>query len=135
MSALYRLRRRALLASATGTLAAPFIVRAQGQNGVALVIGNSKYKWEASLPNAKSDAADVARTFEAMGLKTNLVNDAGRAEMLEAQRPQAFHAPAGHQLVIWQPGEQPSGVIRFATLEALALLREGVEATTAQRRP
>jgi hypothetical protein len=41
--------RRSLLAVGA-VLAAPSIVRAQNQNGVALVIGNSKYQWEAPLP-------------------------------------------------------------------------------------
>ena len=76
--------RRALLVGAAGVLAAPAIVRAQGQSGVALVIGNSKYSWEASLPNVKRDVVEVARTCEAMGLKTSVVQDAGRGAMREA---------------------------------------------------
>ncbi len=72
-----RFQRRALLASAGALLAAPAIVRAQAA-GVALVIGNSKYRWEASLPNVKRDAPDVARAFQALGLKTELLQDAGR---------------------------------------------------------
>ena len=44
--------RRSLLAGGA-LLAAPSIVRAQGTNGVALVIGNSKYQWEAQLGNVK----------------------------------------------------------------------------------
>jgi hypothetical protein len=63
-------------------MAAPAIVRAQGQNGVALVIGNSKYKWEASLPNVQRDARDVAARFEQMGLKTELLQDLDRASLL-----------------------------------------------------
>jgi len=73
-----------LLAGTGSLLAAPAIVRAQGQNGVALVIGNSKYKWEASLPNVKRDAPDVARRYEAMGLKTEILMDADRATMAAA---------------------------------------------------
>jgi hypothetical protein len=42
-----RLTRRALLGGTGGLLATPAIVRAQGQAGVALVIGNSRYAWEA----------------------------------------------------------------------------------------
>ncbi len=80
---LHGIGRRSLLAGA-GLFAAPAIVRAQGQNGVALVIGNSKYKWEASLPNARRDSADMARCFEAMGLRTELVQDAHRAAMNQA---------------------------------------------------
>lgn len=76
--------RRGLFAIAAGVLAAPGIVRAQGHGGVALVIGNSKYRWEASLPNAKRDAADLARRFQEIGLRTALVEDAGRRTMTEA---------------------------------------------------
>src|SRR5471030_1734390 len=77
--------RRTLLAGAGGLLASPAIVRAQGQgNGVALVIGNSKYQWEASLPNVRRDAPDIAKRFQALGLKTELVQDAGRDAMRQA---------------------------------------------------
>jgi Caspase domain len=77
--------RRHVLAGVGGLLAAPAILRAQGQGGgVALVIGNSKYDWEASLPNVKRDAPDIANAFTAMGLKTELVQDAGRAAMSAA---------------------------------------------------
>jgi uncharacterized caspase-like protein len=73
------LGRRALLAGAGGVLAAPAIVRAQGQaSGVALVIGNSKYHWEASLPNVRRDVPEIAKRFQALGLKTELLQDAGR---------------------------------------------------------
>jgi hypothetical protein len=76
-----RLTRRALLGGTGGLLATPAIVRAQGQAGVALVIGNSRYAWEASLPNVRRDVAEIARTFEAMGLKTEVVQDAGQSTM------------------------------------------------------
>ena len=76
--------RRTLIAGTAGLLAAPSIVRAQAANGVALVIGNSKYHWEATLPNVKRDAPDVARAFQSYGLKTELVQDAGRAAMNKA---------------------------------------------------
>jgi hypothetical protein len=71
------MRRRTLLATAGGfALAAP-AVHAQGRNaGVALVIGNSKYKWEAPLPNVRRDAPDMAKVFQGLGLKTDLVQDA-----------------------------------------------------------
>jgi Caspase domain len=72
------------LAIAGGLLVAPAIVRAQGQNGVALVIGNSKYKWEASLPNVRRDAPDIAKAFQALGLRTELVVDAGKDAMFAA---------------------------------------------------
>jgi len=76
--------RRTLLAGA-GILLAPPAVLAQGKsNGVALVIGNSKYHWEAQLPNVRRDAPDMARSFQALGLKTELVQDAGREAMLAA---------------------------------------------------
>src|SRR5476651_373139 len=79
-----RLARRALLAGAGSLLAAPAIVRAQGTGGVALVIGNSKYKWEASLPNVRRDAPDVAKRFQTLGLKTDLLQDAGQDAMRAA---------------------------------------------------
>src|SRR5471032_3291881 len=81
----YGIGRRGLIAAAGGLLASPAIVRAQGQgNGVALVIGNSKYAWEAQLPNVRRDAPDIAKRFQALGLKTELVQDAGRDAMNRA---------------------------------------------------
>ena len=80
-----RLHRRTLIASTGSLLAAPAIVHAQTtNNGVALVIGNSKYKWEASLPNVKRDAPDIAKAFQALGLKTELLQDAGKDAMFAA---------------------------------------------------
>lgn len=79
-----RLGRRGVLAAAGAVLAAPSIVRAQGSNGVALVIGNSKYRWEVSLPNVKRDVADVARAVQALGLKTELVQDVDAEAMRAA---------------------------------------------------
>jgi len=78
------MRRRALLASTSLVLAAPAIVRAQAQNRFALVIGNSRYRYESSLPNPKRDSADVAARFRAYGLQTELVEDADRAKMQQA---------------------------------------------------
>jgi uncharacterized caspase-like protein len=82
------MKRRSIL---TGGLLAvpaalgPAIVRAQGgQAGVALVIGNSKYKWEASLPNVQRDSPDIAKRFQAMGLKTTLLQDADQNAMKRA---------------------------------------------------
>ena len=79
-----RLGRRALLTGTAGLIGAPGIAHSQGSAGVALVIGNSKYQWEAALPNVKRDAPDIARAFEAIGLKTELVLDATRATMEKA---------------------------------------------------
>lgn len=77
--------RRGALAGVSGLLASPAIVRAQGQTaGVALVIGNSKYQWEAQLPNVKRDAPDMAKRFQALGLKTELVQDASRDAIVQA---------------------------------------------------
>jgi len=76
--------RRSALVGAGSLLAAPAIVRAQGQNGVALVIGNSKYHWEAQLPNVRRDAPDIAKRFQAMGLKTELIQDANGDAMRRA---------------------------------------------------
>jgi hypothetical protein len=76
--------RRGLLAVAGGLVASPAILRAEGQAGVALVIGNSKYKWEASLPNVARDAPDIAERFQALGLKTELLQDTGQDAMRAA---------------------------------------------------
>ncbi len=76
--------RRGVLAGMGGLLAAPAIVRAQGATGVALVIGNSKYQWEAQLPNVRRDAPEIARRFQALGLKTQLLQDVGRDAMQQA---------------------------------------------------
>ena len=65
-----------MFATVGAALAAPATLRAQGRrNGIAVVIGNSKYDWETSLPNVKRDAADVAKRFHALGLKTELLED------------------------------------------------------------
>ena len=73
-----------MLAGALPMLAFP-AVQAQGQAaGVALVIGNSRYQWEAPLPNVRRDAPDIAKCFQAMGLRTELVQDAGREAMRAA---------------------------------------------------
>jgi hypothetical protein len=79
-----RVSRRTLLGAAAAlSLPAP-ATRAQGSGGVALVIGNSKYQWEAPLPNVKRDAPDIAKRMQGMGLKTELVQDAGRDAMRQA---------------------------------------------------
>ena len=78
----HRIGRRTLLVGTGGLIASPAIVRAQGRpDGVALVIGNSKYRWEASLPNVKRDAPAIAKRFQELGLKTELLQDAGRDAM------------------------------------------------------
>ena len=77
--------RRALMGAA-GALTLPSLpARAQGSAaGVALVIGNSKYQWEAQLPNVRRDVPDIAKRFQAMGLKTELLQDLGRDGMRQA---------------------------------------------------
>ncbi len=68
-----------MIAGAAVALASPAIARAQGAGtGVALVIGNSKYTWEAPLPNVRRDAPDIAKRFQALGLRTELAQDLGR---------------------------------------------------------
>ena len=77
--------RRTLLGAAGAAMFPAPAVLAQGKGpGVALVIGNSKYQWEAPLPNVRRDAPDIAKRFEAMGLRTQLIEDAGRAAMVQA---------------------------------------------------
>src|SRR6185295_6675110 len=81
----HRIGRRALL-GATGSLvlSAPALRAQAPAAGVALVIGNSKYQWEAQLPNVRRDAPDIAKRFQAMGLKTELLQDVGRLAMQQA---------------------------------------------------
>jgi hypothetical protein len=80
-----RVARRTLLAGTGGLLALPAIVRAQGRaNGVALIVGNSRYAWEASLPNVQRDAPDVAAGFQALGVKTDLRENLGGAALRQA---------------------------------------------------
>jgi len=78
-------RRGVLAVAGGGLLASPAMARAQGRSfGVALVIGNSKYQWEAALPNVRRDASDVAKRFRDVGLQTELVEDASRESMTRA---------------------------------------------------
>ena len=80
-----RVGRRGVLAGAAGLIASPAVLRAQGKtSGVALVIGNSKYQWEASRPNVKRDASDIAKGLQSLGLRTELVQDASREAMKQA---------------------------------------------------
>lgn len=75
--------RRALLAGAT--MASFPAIRVQAQTGgVALVIGNSRYTWEAPLPNVRRDAPDITKRFQTLGLKTELLQDAGADAMRRA---------------------------------------------------
>jgi len=67
-----------------GAVAAPAIARAEGTGGVALVVGNSKYRWESALPNVRRDAPDIAKRLQALGLKVEVVMDLDRAAMLAA---------------------------------------------------
>jgi hypothetical protein len=95
-----RLGRRRALAGVGALVAAPSIARAQGRNGVALVVGNSRYKWEATLPNVSRDAPDIAKRFQAMGLKTELVQDASR-QALQAAIDRFKSASSGAALAVF----------------------------------
>jgi hypothetical protein len=65
--------------------AAPAVVRAQGPvNSVALVIGNSNYRWESPLPNVKRDVPDIAKAFQGLGFKTELLVDLDRSAVQQA---------------------------------------------------
>jgi hypothetical protein len=80
--------RRSVLVSAAGLaggLVFPAIIgRAQAASGAALVIGNSKYHWEASLPNVKRDVVDIAQRFQTLGLRTELLQELNRDALLRA---------------------------------------------------
>ena len=70
--------RRTVLASSGGLFALPAFALAQGRaNSVALVVGNSGYAWESSLPNVQRDARDVVAGFQALGIKTDLRENLG----------------------------------------------------------
>ena len=75
--------RRAAIAGAGSLLAFPAIHARAQTSGVALVIGNSKYQWESSLPNVKRDVPDVAKRFQSLGLKTELVQDLTKDAMIQ----------------------------------------------------
>jgi Caspase domain len=77
------IRRRSLLVGGA-SLAAPSIARAQASSGVALVIGNSKYQWEAQLGNVRRDAPDIAKAFQEKGLRTELLQDVSRDAFQQA---------------------------------------------------
>ena len=77
--------RRGLLGAAGGLVLSASATRAQAQTaGVALVIGNSKYHWEAPLPNVRRDAPDITKRLQAFGLKTEFLQDVGRDAMRQA---------------------------------------------------
>ncbi len=78
--------RREWMAGAGAALATlPIVSTARAQTaGVALVIGNSKYLWEAALPNVRRDAPDIAKRLQEFGFKTELVQDAGKAALSAA---------------------------------------------------
>ena len=78
------MKRRSFTTLLGAAIVPSHVARAQGQNGVALVIGNSKYKWDAQLPNVKRDVPDIARRFEQFGLKTELLQDVGHDAMRQA---------------------------------------------------
>lgn len=99
-----RLGRRGLIVAAAGAAVAPALARAQGHGGTALVIGNSKYHWEASLPNAKRDAIDLARRFEELGLKTTLLENADRRTMSEALEKMAASARGAELAILYFAG-------------------------------
>lgn len=78
--------RRTILGAAGALAIVPApAVRGQARTaGVALVVGNSRYQWETPLPNVRRDAPDIARSFETLGLKTELLQDAGLDAMRQA---------------------------------------------------
>ncbi len=76
------MKRRTLLAGTGLFLGTPTGANAQSKtNGIALVIGNSRYRWEAPLPNVSRDVRDVASCFRVLGLETELVENADQRAM------------------------------------------------------
>ena len=112
--------RRLLLFAGGSVLAAPSIARAQAPNGLALVVGNSNYRWEAALPNVRRDALDIAQRFEAMGLRTTLIQEADRLTLLEAIK--AFGASAKDRsfaaFYFAGHGAQPNNQVHLVPVDA-----------------
>ena len=96
------LSRRGLVASAPGLLLAP---RALARvNGVALVVGNSSYQWEAPLANPRRDARATGMILEAMGLRTEVLLDADRATLTAALQRLAQRAPGAELALLFFAG-------------------------------
>src|SRR5262245_1304248 len=57
---------------------------AYGQTRVALVIGNSAYRYVPPLANTRNDAADMVAAFERLGFQVHRVNDGGYDDMRSA---------------------------------------------------
>ncbi|NNE52604.1 MAG: hypothetical protein HKN30_09405 [Sulfitobacter sp.] len=69
---------------------------------VALVIGNSDYTHASTLPNPARDARDLAAAFTRLGYEVELVEDASRAQMLDALRNfRAQSLGADHSIVYY----------------------------------
>ena len=69
------LRRRGVLLGSGALLTVPAIVRAQGQTGVALVIGNSAYQYSPSLRNPRNDADAFGGRLMDLGFEVKVEKD------------------------------------------------------------
>ena len=71
---------------------------------MALVIGNSDYSNAAPLPNPANDARDIAQAFSALGYQVELVEDAGRSDLLDALRRFRARSLGAEQSIIYYAG-------------------------------
>jgi len=142
-----RVGRRMLLSA--GASALPLVgLLAQGQAaGVALVLGNSRYEWESALPNVRRDTTDMARRFQALGLRTQTVEDARRDTMRRAFDAFLASARGARLAVLYYAGHgvQLGGNLHFvpvdadlsgtnpeASLTSVAAVREELDAASAR---
>src|SRR5689334_6995132 len=112
----------AFLIVASLTIAMPTLAQQRaGAARVALVIGMSKYKAEAQLPNAANDARLIAETLRKIGFDVDLVIDTGVSETRQRLRRFADKADGAAQAVVYFAGHglQINGVNHLLPIDAL----------------
>lgn len=80
------------------------LANAAAAKRVALIIGNSNYENAPILPNPSRDATDLARAFEGLGYEVRLLQDATRAQLLDALRMFRFDSLGAEHSVIYYAG-------------------------------
>ncbi|MFC6639724.1 caspase family protein [Sulfitobacter sediminilitoris] len=71
---------------------------------VALVIGNSDYSHATMLPNPANDARDIATAFTSLDYQVELVEDATRADLLDALRGFRTRSIGAEHAIIYYAG-------------------------------
>ncbi|MEW9919189.1 caspase family protein [Marimonas sp. MJW-29] len=80
------------------------IASAADARRVALVIGNSDYTHATTLPNPANDARDLATAFTRLGYQVELVEDATRADLLDALRGFRARSIGAEHAIIYYAG-------------------------------